>query len=91
MSKLAASLSEVEVPKVRGTRHAACYPVYGVGDQEDKDAVDRLREQQVEWVQIHETVDNLLGIADEDRINTRKFIRHWRADCSCWDTPKSGA
>lgn len=91
MSKLANKLDKMdksELSKNKTTRRAACYPLYGVGDYEDKASVDRLREAQVSWEKIQETVDSLLEIEEDKQINNRKFIRHWRGGCSCWELQK---
>lgn len=90
MSKLAASLDEVELERTIQKRHAACWPLYGAGDQEDKDSVDKLREKQITWDQIQKTIDELLEIPEKKKLNIRKFIRHWRGECSCWDTQNTG-
>lgn len=82
MSKLAATLADVNVEKPKTTPKTPCFPIYGYGDQEDLEAVQRLRENGAEWVQVQTLVDDALDV--KEPIENRKFIRHWRAQCSCW-------
>ena len=82
MSSLAERLAEVEVKKPRKTPRNECYPIYGYGDQQDWEALERLRDAGAEWAQIHEEVDSALGI--ENRISQYKFTRHWKRECACW-------
>jgi hypothetical protein len=82
VSKLAASLADVNVAKPKTTPKTPCFPIYGYGDQEDYEAIHRLRENGAEWVQVQVIVDEALNVSEP--IENRKFIRHWRAQCSCW-------
>ena len=82
MSKLAATLSDVNVAKPKSQPKTPCFPLYGYGDQEDYEAIERLRQEGAEWVQVQQIVDDALNISEP--IENRKFIRHWRAQCSCW-------
>jgi DNA-binding transcriptional MerR regulator len=88
VSKLAADLDKLELLKSKSTRRASCFPLYGDGDLDDLAAVSRLRENQVTWEDIQKIIDDLLEIPEERRINTRKFTRHWRAQCSCWESQR---
>ena len=83
MSKLAASLAEAEIAKPDPTPRASCFPLYGACDAEDVDAVMRLREDQIPWQEVQRVVDDLLGIDADRAINNRRFIRHWKSECSC--------
>ena len=82
MSKLAATLADVKISKAKTTPKTPCFPIYGYGDQEDYEAIHRLRENGAEWTQVQQIVDDALSV--EAPIENRKFIRHWRAQCSCW-------
>lgn len=88
MSKLAAELATAGLEPAKVTPRAACFPLYGEGDHEDKLAIEKLREERVQWDQVQATVDDLLNIPVDARINNRKFIRHWRGQCSCWETQR---
>lgn len=83
MSKLAASLAEVRVSKPAPAPRASCFPLYGGCDMEDMEAVQRLREDQIPWAEVQKIVDDLLEIEENKRINNRRFIRHWKSECSC--------
>lgn len=83
MSKLAASLAEVQISKPAPTPRASCFPLYGGCDVEDVEAVQRLRNDQIPWSEIQKIVDDLLNIAEGKRINNRRFSRHWKSECSC--------
>ena len=82
MSKLASTLADVEIAPKASRRKAPCFAVYGDGDQEDYEAVQRLRDKGVEWIDIQAIVDSALGV--DNPIGPRKFVRHWRRECSCW-------
>ena len=82
MSTLAASLADTDVQAPERTPKTPCFPIYGYGDQEDKDAVDKLRTYGASWATVQETVDSILEV--EVPLPAHKFIRHWRAQCTCW-------
>jgi hypothetical protein len=88
VSKLAESLDGLEIPRVITKRRAACFALYGDCDLEDQNSIAKLHDDGVVWEQIQASVDELLEIPAERRINNRKFVRHWRGECSCWETPK---
>lgn len=88
MSKLAESLSDLQIKPNKSNRRAACFPLYGEGDAEDKHSVDQLHAKGISWEQIQVTVDDLLKIPEDQKINNRKFVRHWRGECSCWETQR---
>lgn len=84
MGMLAEKLKNVEfVPEERVPR-TPCYPIYGYGDQEDLEAVNRLRAAGADWKNVQQIVDERLEVSSP--IPQHKFIRHWRGLCSCWKT-----
>ncbi|TXH11884.1 MAG: hypothetical protein E6R04_00170 [Spirochaetes bacterium] len=84
VSSLAEGLSEVKASKPKSPPRASCFPLYGECDEEDFTAVQRLRQDQVTWMEIQRIVDDLLNISEDSQINNRRFIRHWKGECSCW-------
>lgn len=82
MSFLADKLSSVEVAPEPKKSKAPCHARYGDGDLEDYEAIRRLRDKGLEWIQVQRLVDELSDV--EDPLPIRKFTRHWRQDCSCW-------
>lgn len=82
MSALANRLAEVEIPKLVKTPKTPCFPLYGYGDSDDLAAVNRLRDAGAEWSQVQQSVDSALDV--KEPLELSKFIRHWRAQCSCW-------
>lgn len=83
MGTLAQQLVNVQVKKPRKIPKAPCFPIYGYGDEEDYKAVEGLRSDGVQWVQVQETIDKLVGV--DAPLPNNKFIRHWSKKCSCWD------
>ena len=84
MGKLAKKLDSIEFVQKDKEPRSPCYPLYGYGDLEDLQAVQRLRDAGAEWRSVQEIVDESLEITTP--IPQHKFIRHWRGNCSCWKT-----
>lgn len=83
MGTLADQLAEVQVTKPRKIPKAPCFSIYGYGDEEDRQAIEKLRADGAEWLQVQEIIDGLVGV--ESPLPNHKFIRHWSKKCSCWD------
>lgn len=82
MGKLAKKLDSIEFVPQDKTPRTPCFPLYGYGDVEDLEAVQRLRDAGADWNTVQGIVDDSLNISTP--IPQHKFIRHWRAICSCW-------
>lgn len=82
MSALAGKLATAKIQKKVKTPTTPCFPVYGWGDQEDYEAVERLRTSGAEWKQVQQIVDAY--VENDSTLELNKFIRHWRKACSCW-------
>lgn len=84
MSKLAQQIASstppTAAPVKRGPNNA-CFPLYGAGDLEDWQEVERLREGRT-WRQVQDHIDFLAGV--EQRLPLEKFKYHWRRFCYCW-------
>ncbi len=87
MSKLATGLVDIKTaPGGQKGPRGACYGVYKSCDQEDFQAVTRLRDEGFTWQQIQAEVDSILKVTEP--IPQKKFVYHWRQQCTCWRDSK---
>lgn len=82
MSQLAEQLADAPVPPPPRKGPPAKCSIYGEGDTDAADTIDRLREQGRTWMQVQGMVDKLLGV--EQPIKNDLFRYHWRRKCDHW-------
>lgn len=85
MSKLAKKIADAPVAAIptRPGPPNKCLPLYGVGDEEDWQAVEDLRnERGLDWRSVQAHVDQLAGVTQH--LPLEAFRRHWRRRCFCW-------
>ena len=84
MSKLASKIAQTAPPEATPVKRGpanACFPLYGAGDLEDWNEVERLRIGRT-WRQVQEHIDPIAGV--EKPLPLEKFRYHWRRMCFCW-------
>lgn len=89
MSKLASTLptaDKVQRTVVRKGPNGAC-DVYGDGDLDDWQAVERLRKQ-TSWQDAQNAVDATLGVKG---VKNDDFRYHWRGNCRHWTVDQKQA
>jgi hypothetical protein len=83
VSQLAQKIASLAPPAstVRRGPPNTCFPLYGVGDLDDWEAVETLRVGRT-WREVQAHVDELAGVANP--LTLEKFRYHWRRRCFCW-------
>lgn len=86
MSKLASKIAKTTPSAAQTVRRGPqnkCFPLYGVGDIDDWDAMEERRlDGGLAWAEVQVYLDGLLDITDPLLLD--KFKHHWRRFCRCW-------